>query len=291
MTKSTLENVNTSLSSSANMNKWLIVLICSIAGFFLFGGIGAFAVVSSTQGEVLVTGDASESITFEGEWDKFYDIYAEDQDIAIFFETSQTHDPDYTYLLRCGVDAGSTIGISGDCGDRRGDLYLVGDFTVEASGAGDVTFTFDGTGEVMIVQSGIASSFGSLALMCLGCCLCPVLMILSGVKLGKGKTQNVVVIGGDSFGYQQTLPQQALPQQAVQSYSFSTETVEQSYPQSTPTQQKDFSAWDAPPTSTNNPSAFQQATRTNGGYEWLDHDGNVYYRAQGSTGEWIKFNG
>ncbi|MEL0266915.1 MAG: hypothetical protein VW945_05440 [Candidatus Poseidoniales archaeon] len=50
------------------MNMWLIVLICSLAGFFLFGGIGAFAVVSSTQGEVLVTGDASESITFEGEW-------------------------------------------------------------------------------------------------------------------------------------------------------------------------------------------------------------------------------
>jgi len=268
------------------MNNWLVLLICSIAGFFLFGGIGAFAVVSSAQGEVLVTGDASETLTFEGEWDKFYDIYAEDKDIVITFETSQTHDPDYTYLLRCGVDAESTIGVSGDCGDLRGNHYLVADFTVEATGVGDVTFAFDGTGEVIIVESGIGGAFGSLAVLCLGCCLCPVLMIVSGVKLSKGKTQNVVVIGGNQFDYQ--LP---LSHQPAQSYSFNSGVVEQSYPQSLPMPQKDFSSWDSPPNATIAPPANQQATQVSGGYEWLEHNGDMYYRAQGLNGEWNKFNG
>jgi hypothetical protein len=268
------------------MNKWLVILICSIAGFFLLGGIGAFAVVSSTQGEVLVTGDASESITFRGEWDKFYDIYAEDQDVEIFFETSQTHDPDYTYLLRCGIDTGSSIGISGDCGDQRGDLYLVGDFTVEASGVGDVTLTFDGTGEVMIVESGVGGAFGSLALMCLGCCFCPVLIIVSGVKLGRGKTQNVVIIGGNQFGYQQPFSQQP-----TQEYTFNTVGEVQNYPQSPPSQQKDFSTWDSPSIATNNPPADLSPTQIRGGYEWIEHNGSMYYRAEASNGDWTKFNG
>jgi len=268
------------------MDKWLVALICSIAGLFLFGGIGAFAAVSSTQGEVLVTGDASESITFKGEWDKFYDIYAEDQDIVITFETSQTHDPDYTYLLRCGVDAGLTIGMSGDCGDKRGDLYLVGDFTVEASGVGDVTLTFDGTGDVSIVQSGLSGAFGSLALICLGCCFCPVLMIVSGIKLGKGKTQNVLVIGGDQFGYQQSFSQQ-VPQE----YTFNAGGAGQNYPPSSPSQQKDFSAWDSPSIVTDHPPAHLQPTQIRGGYQWIEHNGSMYYRAEASNGEWTKFNG
>jgi len=267
------------------MNKWLVMLVCAIAGFFLFGGIGAFAVVSSAQGEVLVAGDASERITFEGEWDKFYDIYAEDKDIMITFETSQTHDPDYTYLSRCGVDGG-TIGVSGDCGDLRENHYLVADFTVEASGVGDVTFTFEGTGKVMVVQSGIGSAFGSLALLCLGCCFCPVLMIISGVKLGKGKTQNVVVIGGNQIGYKPPTSHQP-----VQSYTFNTGTVAQSYPDSLPTAQKDFSSWDSSQTATTTPLASQQATRISEGYEWLEHNGDLFYRAQGLNGEWNKFNG
>ncbi len=229
-----------------------------------------------------VTGDASESITFEGEWDKFYDIYAEDQDIAIFFETSQTHDPDYTYLLRCGVDTGSTIGISGDCGDRRRDLYLVGDFTVEASGAGDVTFTFDGTGEVMIVQSGIASSFGSLALMCLGCCLCPVLMILSGVKLGKGKHKmllsSVVIrlVINKHYLSKHCLSKQS--SRTVSALKQLSKAIRNPHQYSRRISLRGMHLLPLPTTRLHTSKPPEQTEATD-------------YRAQGSTGEWIKFIG
>lgn len=268
------------------MNKWLVVLISSIAGFFLFGGIGAFAVVSTTQGEVLVEGDASESLTFKGEWDKYYDIYAEDRNIIITFETSQTHDPDFTYLLRCGVDDDSAIGISGDCGDSRGSQYLVADFTVEATGVGDVTFNFEGTGEVVIVQSGLGGTLGSLTLVCLGCCLCPILIIISGVMLGKGKTQDVVVLNGNHLGYQQPISQQL-----TQQYTFNAGGAEQNNVPYSPPQQKNFSAWDSPSIAANNPPAHLQPTQIYGGYEWIEYKGNMYYRPEASNGEWSEFNG
>lgn len=267
------------------MNKWLIVLISAMAGLVLFGSIGAFAVVATQQGEVLVAGDASESLTFRGEWDKYYDIYAEDKDIVITFETSLSHDPEFTYLNRCGVDDG-VIGISGSCGDLRENQYLVADFSVEASGVGDVTLTFDGTGEVTVVESGVGNVIGSLVLLALSCCLCPILIIVSAVQLTKGKNQNFVIVNGGQSGYHQPMSLQH-----SQGYDFSTGTVQQNQAHSSQTPQKDFSAWDSPAVTANKPPAHHQPSQISGGYEWLESNGKMYFRAQGSQGEWNEFNG
>jgi hypothetical protein len=276
------------------MNKWLVVLICSISGFFLLGGLGSYAILSSTQGEVLMTGDASESLTFKGEWTQFYDIYAEDKDIEITFVTSETHDPDLTYILRCGVDDDDMIGVSNDCGNLRENYYLVAAFTVEAGGVGDVTLTFDGTGSVMIVQSSVGLAFGSLALMCLGCCLCPLLIIFSGVKLGKGKSQNVIIMNGGQLGNLQPIYQQQ--PQSFNSYQVPVQDgksiqvpVQDGESISPLTPQNTFSTFSPAPNA--NPPTHLQPTQISGGYEWLEYNGGRYYRTQGSYSEWNRFNG
>ena len=67
------------------MNKWAKLLIISLIGFFLLGGIGSYGILEATGEEVVARGDASEEISFKGDWDQFYDIYAEDQSIEISF--------------------------------------------------------------------------------------------------------------------------------------------------------------------------------------------------------------
>jgi len=181
----------------------------------------------------------------------------------------------HKYLQRCGVDNNSIIGMSGDCGDLRENHYLVADFTVEASGVGDVTLTFDGTGEVMIVQSGMGGALGSIVLLCLGCCLSPVLIIVSGVKLAKGEGQNVILVNGGQFVNQQPVFQQPVSQQPPQAHNFSTAPVQQGYQDSSQTSEKEFSSWDSSPTVSDKPPGYQKPTHSSGGYEWLEHNGKM----------------
>ena len=166
------------------MDKWWKILIGSVIAFFVLGGIGMFGILT-LDGEVIAQGDASEDLVFDADWANYYDIYAEDKDIEITFETSEAHDADVTYLQRCGEGSDGDIGITADCMDKRQGTYLVADFsTVED--VGEVTLSFDGTGEVMVVEAGMFEVFSWLGVVCFGCCLSPILAIIAGVKLYKG---------------------------------------------------------------------------------------------------------
>jgi len=250
------------------MNKWLVVLIVSISGFLILGGIGMYG-VASTDGEVVVKGDASESITFEPEWDKYYDIFADDKEIEISFETSNPHDPELTYLLRCGEDD-DTIGITASCGDKRESSYLVADFnTVED--LGEVTLIFDGSGEVVIVESSLYDLTGWLTLICTGCCLCPIGMIVSGIKLARGKPSGVVIIGNQMMHQPQNNLQTQPDIRIIQSNN--------PIPSLNHGQQIGFPSVNTPP------------THTSGGYEWLNTNDSMYFREIGSQGNWQEFQG
>jgi hypothetical protein len=257
------------------MNKWAKLLIISLIGFFLLGGIGSYGILEATGEEVVARGDASEEISFKGDWDQFYDIYAEDQSIEISFQASESYDPDYTYILRCEEDGGD-IGFSGDCLDKFENAYLVADFTVEAGGVGDVTLSFDGTGEVIIVKSSAGAAFAWIMVLCSGCCLCPIGMIISGVKLSKGKENTVLIM-------HESQPYPAAPAPVVANRVHSSSTIN-----SQPSKQ--YMQWDNDFTQ-NLPSVETPPTHVDGGYEWLNHNGKMFYRTTNSNLQWTEFKG
>ena len=93
------------------------------------------------------------------------------------------------------------IGFQGSCSDKFESGYLVADFTVEGSGGvGDVTLSFEGEGEVIVVKTSVISSGVWISVFCLGCCFSPIGIIISGIKLSKSRTNtsNTILFVNDT---------------------------------------------------------------------------------------------
>lgn len=247
------------------MDKWWKILLGSVAAFFVLGGLGMYGILS-LEGEVVARGDASKPLTFDSNWDNYYDIYAEDEDIEITFETSNTHDKDFTYLLRCGEGNDGEIGITGDCMDKRQGAYLVADLSVEGSDIGDVTLFFNGTGEVIVVESGLFEVVSWIGITCFGCCLSPLIAIFAGIKLAKGNPQGVVILDNQMI-YPQPQYQPIINQPEI--ITVDTNQVMGSGVVNANT----------PP------------SHVTGGYEWLNQNDTMYFREVGSNSEWKEFQG
>jgi hypothetical protein len=139
--------------------------------------------IKESSGETIETGTAPTSIEFDGSFSKFYDIYAESMDSVTVTMSSEKGSQEFTYLSMCEGAYQSTIGITGDCGEQRGDLVLIGDLTVGASESGWIRLDFEGTGDVAIVELGVGSSIVLIGLFFTGCCFAPIIAVYSLVKI------------------------------------------------------------------------------------------------------------
>ena len=172
------------------------IFILSSAITFLFLSVGIVLMISmvATGGEVTATGSAPGEMDFEASAFQYYDIYADDSDISIELGNF-SYDPIETYVEMCSVLGSADVtGITGGCGDKRGTQVLVGIITIGVQDEGQAVLLLEGTGDVTIVQQSVAKTGGIIALLCVGCCLGPIMALLSGLKSMKADPNNAVYL-------------------------------------------------------------------------------------------------
>ena len=177
------------------MEKYTRWLVISVIAMIVLGSLTFVWYTRNSSGETIETGTAPTSIEFDGSFSKFYDIYAESMDSVTVTMSSEKGSPEFTYLSMCDGPGFSTIGITGDCGEHRGDLVLIGELTVGGGESGWIRLDFEGTGEVAIVELGVGGTVWFIGLFCTGCCIAPIIAVYSLVKIfredGGGDTKLV----------------------------------------------------------------------------------------------------
>ena len=178
------------------------IFIFSSAISFLFISVGTVLLFSLANGggEVTASGSAPGEINFEASAFQYYDIYADDSDISIELGDFR-YDASETYVDMCSVLGSDNVtGITGDCGQKRGEQVLVGSITIGFEDEGQAVLLLDGTGDVTIVQQSVTETGGIIGLLCVGCCFGPIIVLLSGLQSMKAvPTNNVYLV-------EQTLP-------------------------------------------------------------------------------------
>lgn len=165
------------------MEKYTRWLVISVIAMIVLGSLTFVWYTRNSSGETIETGTAPTSIEFDGSFSKFYDIYAESMDSVTVTMSSEKGSQQFTFLSMCGSSDIDTIGVTGSCGEHRGDLVMIGDLTVGVGESGWIRLDFEGTGEVAIVEVGVGSSMGIIGLFCTACCFAPIIAIYSLVKI------------------------------------------------------------------------------------------------------------
>jgi hypothetical protein len=250
------------------MKNSMKVFIAAITATIILSIVGVimFVEVAGEDGETIASGTAPGTLSFEASTLQYYEIYAEDSDVSIELGDFN-HDPEFTFIDMCNTN-NETSGITGNCGTIKGSKTMVGSLTIGAGDGGTAILELEGTGEVIIVETSLASIFGILVALCSGCCLAPLIALISGLKAFKNNPSTQVIV----------------IEQTPQSKTY--DGVNQANTNSQATQ-----LWDqGVDLNSNYPQPGLNGSSDPAGTEWLDHDGKKYYRTTGPNTDWIIYN-
>tara|TARA_B110000444_G_C18852086_1_gene606745 strand:+ start:26124 stop:26789 length:666 start_codon:yes stop_codon:yes gene_type:complete len=170
------------------------VFIISMGLTFLCSTVGLVLSFSTIMGggETVATQTAPGELQFEATSFGNYDIYAEDSEIHVVLGNF-SYASRQTFLEMCSLLGNENVTLmTGECGTLRGNQTLVGSLVVGDDDVGTVLLNLNGTGEVSIVKVSDARLLMNMSFLCFGCCLGPVIVLISGITAFKSSSKTDV---------------------------------------------------------------------------------------------------
>jgi hypothetical protein len=270
------------------MKNSMKVFIAAITATIILSIVGVimFVEVAGEDGETIASGTAPGTLSFEASTLQYYEIYAEDSDVSIELGDFN-HDPEFTFLDMCNTNS-ETSGITGNCGTIKGSKTMVGSLTIGAGDGGTAILELEGTGEVIIVETSLASIFGILVALCSGCCLAPLIALISGLKAFKNNPSTQVIVIEQT---PQSKTYDGVNQAFDKHYQTDPQLGHNNIGNQFNTNSQATQLWDqGVDLNSNYPQPGLNGSSDPAGTEWLDHDGKKYYRTTGPNTDWIIYN-